>query len=90
MDLQAHPQVQLTVLLFLINFHPSPSLPANAPAQVIVGIAKFTPHVFAFTADWANMANMFLLKSLSPRDSRQLAVLPNRGDINQDFTEEEE
>ena len=40
---------------FLINFHPSPSLPANAPAQVVVGIAKFTPHVFAFTADWANM-----------------------------------
>lgn len=30
-------------------------------------------------------ANMFLLKSLSPGDSRQLVVLPNRGDINQDL-----
>ena len=40
---------------FLVNFHPSPGLPANIPAQVIVGTAKFTPHVFAFTADWANM-----------------------------------
>ena len=50
-DLQGTSPCSAHSASLLINFHPSPSLPANAPAQVIVGIAKFTPHVFAFTAD---------------------------------------